>query len=411
MRGIRLSAIVVFSISACSTAWAQAAPSAAACDPYKDYSCLDTSLGDGVVDRFFNYYRLEWGEDAAPSDPNAPHSRRDGWPATPETSPPMPYAEYPTGALTSIGVTRPNGADSPLMAAIANTGFGKWLADNNTQIYGWVDPGFNFSTNSNKFGNAPIAYTVNPNVGQLDQAVLYIDRWPDTVQTDHFDWGFRLSAIYGQNYRYTNAYGIASWQFNHKNNWEGYDFPMMYVDLWFPKMFEGLEVRVGRYISIPDIEAQLAPNNILYTHSLSYGYDNYTNEGVVASWQLTKNVMLQTGLVDGTETPPGTTTRECPISMCSPARTPQGLGQALIRFIPTHESRQIPAINLQAFYACVMGATTAAPFSIPAWTGSMAVSGATTTCNGTASRSITNSTSIGMWTSNPTGCRKTTCRT
>ena len=155
------------------------------------------------------------------------------------------------------------------MAAIANTGFGKWLAGNNTQIYGWVDPGFNVSSNSNKFGNAPIAYTVNPNVGQLDQAVLYIDRWPDTVQTDHFDWGFRLSAIYGQNYRYTNAYGIASWQFNGKNNWEGYDFPMMYVDLWFPKVFEGLEVRIGRYISIPDIEAQLAPNNILYTHSLS----------------------------------------------------------------------------------------------------------------------------------------------
>ena len=214
-----------------------------ACDPYKDYSCLDTYLGNGVVERFFNYYRLEWGESGAPTDPNALPSERDGWPQTPESSPPMSYTEFPTGALTSIGVSRPNSADSPLMAAIADTGFGKWLADNNTQIYGWVDPGFNLSTNSQKFGNAPIAYTSNPNVGQLDQAVIYIDRLPDTVQTDHFDWGFRLSGIYGQNYRYTNAYGIASWQFNGKNNWEGYDFPMMYVDLWFPKVFEGLEVR------------------------------------------------------------------------------------------------------------------------------------------------------------------------
>jgi hypothetical protein len=286
----------------CSPAAAQDA-SAKACDPYKDYSCLDTYLGSGVVERFFNYYRLEWGESGAPTDPNVLPSERDGWPQTPESIPPMAYSEFPTGALTSIGVSRPNGTDSPLMAAIANTGFGKWLADSNTQIYGWVNPGFNFSTNKSKFGNAPVAYTINPDTAELDQAVLYVERVPDTVQTDHIDWGFRLSGIYGQNYRYTNSYGLASWQFNGKNNWEGYDFPMAYVDIWIPQVFQGLEVRVGRFISIPDIEAQLAPNNIMYTHSLTYAVDNYTNTGVVLSWQLTKNLLLQTGIVDGTETP------------------------------------------------------------------------------------------------------------
>ena len=286
----------------CGPASAQDA-SSAACDPYKNYSCLDTYLGDGVVERFFNYYRLEWGEAAAPSDPNAPSSEREGWPQTPETTPPMAYTEFPTGALTSIGVSRPNSDDSPLMAAIADTGFGKWLADNDTQIYGWINPGFNLSTNHQKFGNAPIAYTINPNVAELDQAVLYIDRLPDTVQTDHIDWGFRLSAMYGENYRYTNSYGLASWQFNGKNGWNGYDFPMAYFDLWIPQVAQGLEIRVGRYISIPDIEAQLAPNNILYTHSLSYAYDNFTNTGVVTSWQVSKNFLLQVGINDGTETP------------------------------------------------------------------------------------------------------------
>jgi hypothetical protein len=78
---------------------------------------------------------------------------------------------------------------------------------------------------------------------------------------------------------------------------------MAYVDIWIPQVFQGLEVRIGRYISIPDIEAQLAPNNIMYTHSLTYAVDNYTNTGVVLSWQLTKNFLLQTGIVDGTETP------------------------------------------------------------------------------------------------------------
>lgn len=290
-----------------SQASTQPSPSTSECtppiDPYKNFACMDAYLGKDVLSRFFNYYALEWGEPGPPSDPAAPPSRRDGWPATPETTPPMPYTEFPSGAGTSIGVTRPGSVDSPLMAAIANTSFGKLLTDNDFQIYGWLQPGFNLSTNSRQFGNAPIAYTVNPNVAQLDQAVLYLDRFPDTVQTDHIDWGMRLSVLYGQNYRYTNSYGLASWQFNGDNGWMGYDFPMVYGELWIPQVAQGLLIRVGRYISIPDIEAQLAPNNILYTHSISYSWDNYTNTGIVASWQLTKNWMVQTGLVDGTETP------------------------------------------------------------------------------------------------------------
>ncbi len=39
---------------------------------------------------------------------------------------------------------------------------------------------------------------------------------------------------------------------------------MYYVDCWFPQIAEGENVRVSRYISIPDIEAQLAPNNLTY---------------------------------------------------------------------------------------------------------------------------------------------------
>ena len=51
------------------------------------------------------------------------------------------------------------------------------------QVYGWVDPGGNLSTNTRTSGgNAPAAYSYNPNTVQLDQAVVYIERLPDTVQ-------------------------------------------------------------------------------------------------------------------------------------------------------------------------------------------------------------------------------------
>ena len=49
-----------------SEATIKAAQDAAAksgkCDPYLDYKCLDTYLGDDVATRFFRYYQLEWGK-------------------------------------------------------------------------------------------------------------------------------------------------------------------------------------------------------------------------------------------------------------------------------------------------------------------------------------------------------------
>jgi hypothetical protein len=274
------------------------------CDPYKNYSCLDAYLGDDLLTRFINYYRLEWGHDSAPSDPKAPPSRRDYWPATPETTPPMPFTEWPYGGATAIGVTRPSSIDSPLMNAIGNTTVGQALNDNHIQIYGWFNAGGNVSNNTVRGGNAPAAYDYNPNTVQLDQAVVYIERLPDTVQKDHIDWGFRIAPIYGENYRYTTAYGLWSYQLlNHNSNY-GYDLPMAYGEVFIPQVAEGLLVRFGRYISIPDIEAQLAPNNYMYTHSMTYTFDNYTNTGLQSTLAITKNWFFQLGVSIGTEAMP-----------------------------------------------------------------------------------------------------------
>ena len=49
---------------------------------------------------------------------------------------------------------------------------------------------------------------------------------------------------------------------------------MVYFDLYIPYIFQGMNIRIGRIISEPDIEAQLAPNNLMASHSLLYGFDN-----------------------------------------------------------------------------------------------------------------------------------------
>jgi hypothetical protein len=273
-------------------------------DPYKDYSCLDPYLGNDFLSRFINYYRLEWGHDVAPADPKAPPGRRDYWPTTPQSTPPMPFAEWPYGGSTNLGVTRPSSVDSPLMAALGNTAAGQWMNDAHIQVYGWINAGGNLSTNTVRGGNAPAAYSYNPNTVQLDQAVLYIERLPDTVQKDHIDWGFRIAPIFGENYRYTTAYGLWSYQLLNQNKNNGYDMPMAYGEVFIPQVMEGLMIRFGRYISIPDIEAQLAPNNYMYSHSMTYTFDNYTNTGVEATLAATKNWMFQLGVTVGTEAMP-----------------------------------------------------------------------------------------------------------
>ncbi len=124
------------------------------------------------------------------------------------------------------------------------------------------------------------------------------------MQTDHIDWGFRFSGIYGENQRYTTALGMASYQLLGHNLTNGYDFPMVYGELYVPQVAEGLLIRVGRFISVPDIEAQLAPNNYMYTHSFTYTFDNYTNTGIQTTTALNKNWFVQFGVTVGSDTGP-----------------------------------------------------------------------------------------------------------
>jgi hypothetical protein len=296
------SLVAVPSVHAVDAAAPAASAVAGACDPYKTYECLDDYLGQGVWERLVNYYKLEWGQPGAPADPKAPPGRRDTWPPAAQSTPPMPFTEWPYGGTTPLGVTRTGSVDSPLMTALANTSFGKWMGDTGFQLYGWADVGGNVSTSKTKpGGNSPAAYLYTPNTVQLDQAVLYLDRFPDTVQKDHLDWGLRASVIYGENYRYTTSYGLLSDQLLTHNKVNGWDFPMLYGELFIPQVAEGLLLRAGRFISLPDIEAQLAPNNYMYTHSMTYTFDNYTNTGVQSTLALDKNWMVQLGLTAGTE--------------------------------------------------------------------------------------------------------------
>ena len=223
------------------------------------------------------------------------------------------------------------------------------------KIYGWIEVGANGST-SNKTNpskgiaaNAPAAYDVYSNTVQLDQAALYFERLENTAQKDHFDWGYRVTALYGTDYRFTTSHGMLSQQLLVKNSQYGFDPVMFYFDAYFPKVAEGMVLRIGRYISLPDIEAQLAPNNYTYSHSILYTYDCYTQLGANATVKLNDHWTVQAGISPGCDTMPWTSDAKVTGNVCATFTWHNG-GDALNTCDNTINDGKYAYNNLTAFY-------------------------------------------------------------
>jgi hypothetical protein len=233
--------------------------------------------------RWADFYRQDW---FGPATSSVAPPRR-GLPS-PLDSPPFPNADWSYGGSPVIG--EPDTNSYPLMTAINQ-------ARSRAKLYGWVEPTLNFSTSTNS--NAPEANDVYSNRFEMGQLVLYAERLPDSVQRDHVDWGYHLTALYGTDYRFTVAKGYLSgpWLDHHREY--GFDPTLEYVDIYVPQIAEGMNIRIGRFISIPGIEAQLAPNNYIFSHSLLYAIDPFTDTGLITTTKLNDQWLVQLGITAG----------------------------------------------------------------------------------------------------------------
>jgi hypothetical protein len=224
-------------------------------------------------------------------------------PPAPYQSPPFPFAEH-LGPIVGIR----DDAVWPLMEALEDGPNGEFWKDNRVKIYGWADPSFTYGTSKNS--NIPMVYNIVPNSWQLSQAILIFERQTDSNQTDHMDWGFKVTNLYGIDYRYTTAKGWFSDQLLKHNHLYGWDPLQLYLDIYFPHIAQGLILRVGRYISPIDIEAQLSPENYLYTHSVMYSVDPYTFTGIQGIFKLSENWFALTAIHAGNDMAPWTTSSQ-----------------------------------------------------------------------------------------------------
>jgi len=218
------------------------------------------------------------------------------------------------------------------------------------KVYGWLNGGFDVSTSNRGDGaNSPAAYYYNPNRIIPDQEVLFIERLPNSVQTEHLDWGFRFAQLWGQDYRFTTAKGIFSQQLLARDREYGYDPVMLYLDLYIPHVARGMNIRMGRYVSLPDIEAQLAPNNYTYSHSLLYTIDPFTQTGIVASIKLSDHWLAQGGFSGGNDVAPWAKDAQLTGTACVDYTWHKG-GDALYTCANSFNKGKYAYNNVQGYY-------------------------------------------------------------
>jgi hypothetical protein len=245
------------------------------------------SPGQSVSQSFWGRLDKFYDEDWHGTAPDSPAPPRRGLPS-PLSSPPFPSADWSYGGSPVIGEADTN--NYPLMTAING-------ARSRTKVYGWVSPSVNFSTSAHS--NVPEVDDAYSNRFEMNQAVLYVERLPNSVQREHVDFGYHLTALYGTDYRFTTNKGYWGSQWIDHNHQYGFDPVLEYIDIYVPQVAKGMNIRAGRYISIPGIEAQLTPNNYIFSHSLLYSVDPFTDTGVLATVQLTTQWLVQAGITGG----------------------------------------------------------------------------------------------------------------
>jgi hypothetical protein len=266
------------------------------------HDCLKPKKeGGGFLHRLYKAYYDQFFPDPNQKQEEEPEKPRRALPS-PWDSPPFPTSEYQGYPL--IGVPAPDPGQYPIMKAIygANTPCSEAIKESRIQFTGWVNASGTWSTAQNS--NVPAVYWIVPNRYELDQLCFKLERVPDTVQTDHIDWGFRSVLLYGMDYRYTMAGGWGSDQLLEHNLLYGWDPVEVYFNVYIPGFLGGTDIRVGRWIACPDIETQYSLDNYMGSHSLLFSVDTYTDTGVMITQKINDQWTVQGAIHAGTDMAP-----------------------------------------------------------------------------------------------------------
>jgi hypothetical protein len=212
-------------------------------------------------------------------------------PPTPPAPPPAPAA--PAAPLPDRWI---------LMKSLQGTWPGALLDGDRTTVSGWTEMAFTASTD--RVTNLPVTWNDRANTFLLHQNVIRLDRATDPTSTDP-SWGFHLDTLIGADYRYTLARGLFQSQLLNSTGAEnlyGVDPLTFYVNAYFPRIFHGTNVAVGRFLTPLSSESEETILTPLLTRSDSFNWGGpFTHTGIMVAPQLTRQLQATMILATGNE--------------------------------------------------------------------------------------------------------------
>ncbi|MCY2995420.1 MAG: outer membrane beta-barrel protein [Planctomycetota bacterium] len=171
---------------------------------------------------------------------------------------------------------------------------GCFFKEHNIQVGGWLAQSFTWNPDSpaNKY-NGPVTWTDRSNEYQLNELYFFLGRAADTKGCG-WDYGYRVDAVYGTNYRWDTAVGLESF-------WNGYSeygfaLPQLYAEV----AVNDLTIRAGHFISPVGYYTVGTANNFFPFIPYTYQYgEPFTHTGMTFSYKFSDNFTWANGFVRG----------------------------------------------------------------------------------------------------------------
>ncbi len=176
------------------------------------------------------------------------------------------------------------------------------LECNNIVVQGWLawNPFVWNTTNpANRF-NGPVTWTDRSNTPMMNQLYFFAEKATDTGGYG-WDFGGRVDLMYGSDARFTTASGLETRSQFSSPKWSTQRFygpalPQFYVEA----AYNDLKVKVGHYYAPVGYEVVPTTGNFFPSLPYTFQYgEPFTFTGVQATWQVSENVAIGGGAMQG----------------------------------------------------------------------------------------------------------------
>ena len=226
-------------------------------------------------------------------------------PVGPNTLPPVvPPAAMSATAAGAAGMTAVPCGPAPtkrLADALCDPVWHLLPQDAPVRLRGWLDGGYVYNTSNpaSKF-NGPYNSVDRSGEPVFNQAYVILDRALPT--SGSFGAGFRVDALFGYDYFLGQSRGLELGR-DGNQRWNGQNYGLAIPQAYAELGSDVWSLKLGHFYSPVGYEVLPSTGNFFYSHAYSYQFGQpITLWGGLFTTQLTRNLQVQAGVVNGWDT-------------------------------------------------------------------------------------------------------------